>query len=274
MPLTFAHPLAAVPFARRGLPLSALAVGAMSPDFVYFLMLVPGHQLGHSLGGIVLWDLPLSLLVLWMFHRLIKRPLAELLPTPLQARLAPWVRPFPWLPARRFAALVGAILLGAVTHLAWDAFTHHDRAVVVHWSLLRRTVELGSLGAVPVYKLLQHGSTVVGLALLGLWLARVLARTQPIAVEPRLASHQRGLRLAGLVLISLAAGIAWASLTTPASPHAVQFFLGRWIVATTTAAFLLASLYGLGVRAAESGRSISRTGANDEHSTHHRTSPR
>ncbi len=36
MPWTVSHPAAAAPFARWGLVLSALVVGSMAPDFVYF----------------------------------------------------------------------------------------------------------------------------------------------------------------------------------------------------------------------------------------------
>lgn len=249
MPLTFAHPLAAAPFARWGLPLSALVVGAMSPDFIYFLQLRPGHQLGHTLPGLVLWDLPAALVVLWIFHRLLKQPVGELLPPAVQARLAPWSAPFPFLPARRFATVAAAILVGAVSHVVWDSFTHQTGAAVVRFEVLERSVGLEPWGSAPVYKLLQHGSTLVGLGLLGLWLLRVLARTRPVAVEPRLAASARWLRLLALTLLPLAAGAAWAWITTAGEPDMLRLFAGRWVVATTTGAFLAAGLYGLATRA-------------------------
>lgn len=250
MPLTFAHPLAAVPFARRGLPLSALVVGAMAPDFIYYLQLRPGSDLGHTMPGLLLWNLPVALVVLWIFHRLLKRPLGELLPPGLQARLAPWSAPFPFLPARRLVHVVAALLLGVVTHVAWDSFTHRTGAAVSRFPVLERPVGLGPLGEMPVYQLLQYGSTLLSLALLGLWLWRVLVRTRPVPVAPRLGARQRWFRLVALVGLALAAGAAWAWTTTVGEPSMPRLFAVHFVVATTTAAFLLASLYGLGVRTA------------------------
>jgi hypothetical protein len=109
VPLTFAHP--AVPLARLGLPLSALVVGSMAPDFVYSLRLAPRGSFGHTLPGLVLFCLPAGLAVLWAFHRLMKRPLLALGPPPLQRRLAPLPAPFRFLPARRLALVVAGVLM-------------------------------------------------------------------------------------------------------------------------------------------------------------------
>ena len=39
MPLTIAHPAAVLPFRHSRLPISALVIGSLAPDFEYFLHL-------------------------------------------------------------------------------------------------------------------------------------------------------------------------------------------------------------------------------------------
>lgn len=246
MPLTFAHPVAAVPFTRLGLPLSALVVGSMSPDFVYFLRLRPGGEFGHTVPGLLLSDLPASLLVLWVFHRWLARPLLELAPRAVQERLAPVAGRFAFGPPSRWLRIVLAVLLGAATHVLWDGFTHGNGWAVERWPGLREPVGLGSLGDVRLFKLLQHGSSLAGLlalAALGAWWLR---RTPPVArVSPRLPSAVRLRRVLALAGGGLAFGLAYAWLSTPEDPDFLRLFAGRAIVAGTTGACLLALGYGV-----------------------------
>ena len=94
MPFTLSHPAAAVPFAKRGLALSALVVGSMAPDFPYFFPLPISSYFSHSILGIGLVNVPLGLILLWLFHRILKYPLLLLLPLSHQKRL--------WLVAQGF----------------------------------------------------------------------------------------------------------------------------------------------------------------------------
>ena len=84
MPFTLAHAAAALPFRRTRLILSAVVVGTFAPDFEYFLRLVPGGHFGHTLPGVFVLDLPLSLVVLWLFHTYMREPIMTLLPEPIQ----------------------------------------------------------------------------------------------------------------------------------------------------------------------------------------------
>jgi Domain of unknown function (DUF4184) len=154
MPLTFAHPAAALPLARLRLPLSALVVGSMAPDLVYFLRLAPRGHFGHTLPGLFLFCLPAGLALLWTFHHVLKGPLLDLAPDAARRRLAAGQGASPF---GRPVALVVAVGLGAVTHDVWDAFTHAGGWAVAALPALRQPVAPFGLGPVPVYKLLQHG---------------------------------------------------------------------------------------------------------------------
>lgn len=179
MPFTPSHAAAAVPIHRllgRRLRLSALVIGSMSPDFEYIVRLVPSSKYGHTVPGLFAFCLPVGLAVYTVFHTVMKRPLALLLPDRLRAHAAPEIdRP-------AFASLwaVGvvciAILLGAVSHVLWDAFTHKGSDVVHASSMLSATLVGRPGGGFKVYNALQHLSGVLGLALLARWVRLWAAR--------------------------------------------------------------------------------------------------
>src|SRR3954451_141750 len=99
MPFTPAHPAIVVPLARRWpgcFILPALVVGSMSPDFEYFVYLRPIRTIGHDLVGIPLLCVPSGLALLWLFQRVMKRPMVLLLPRALRVRLLPHCDPIPF----------------------------------------------------------------------------------------------------------------------------------------------------------------------------------
>src|SRR5215207_10670216 len=65
-------------------------------------------------------------------------------------------------------------VVGILTHLAWDSFTH-DGWLTDAWPALTALA-----GPLPVYKWLQHASTVAGLMALGVWIAVWMRHTPPI----------------------------------------------------------------------------------------------
>jgi hypothetical protein len=170
VPFTLAHGAAALPFRRLHLVTSGLVVGTFAPDFEYFLRLAPVGGFSHTLSGTFVLTLPLALLVLWLFHAFVKVPVARLLPNAIQQRLTDHLGEFRFRGAARFALIVGSILLGIATHLLWDSFTHPNTWPYRHWALLSQRLPLPVIGLTPVYKVLQHGSTVVGIAVLAAWL--------------------------------------------------------------------------------------------------------
>ncbi|MGH7803952.1 MAG: DUF4184 family protein, partial [Candidatus Binatia bacterium] len=143
MGFTLAHPGAVVPIwllAGRLLPLPALAIGALSPDFEYLIRLAPHGDAGHDLAGIFLFCLPLSLLVLVAFEAVVREPMAELLALPPRFAISPARTPGWW------ASAAIAIIIGAASHAGWDALTYGDGWIVglvrsdrfgnVRWDLL------------------------------------------------------------------------------------------------------------------------------------------
>jgi hypothetical protein len=171
MPFTLAHPAAAIPLSRvlgRASVLSALIIGSMSPDLVYFLPLGINRAASHSLVGLFWLCVPLGLVSYVLFH-VLWRPLGSyLLPRPLRGRF-PCLPGPSRLPAAPLWAVLVSLMVGAATHLLWDAFTHEDGFVVEVFPPLRTLLWEVRGYRVFTYKVLQHGSSLIGFALLAYW---------------------------------------------------------------------------------------------------------
>lgn len=192
MPFTVSHVAAILPFVGRGrLVTSALVIGAMAPDIPYFLQLGGESGLTHSAIGIVTVDLlmGLALLALWMWWL---APAAWLLaPAPIRAAWPAgwgrwgWARPAAVVrdPEGRWrerdtrepgsCAWWGwasvSLMLGAATHVVWDAFSHAGRFGVelVPWLAAEQ-------GPLEGYRWMQYlggalGLLAVGVAVLVSW---------------------------------------------------------------------------------------------------------
>ncbi|MBD3943738.1 DUF4184 family protein [Microbacterium sp. NEAU-LLC] len=185
MPFTPSHAVVALPFVRTPLVPAAIAVGAMTPDLPLFVRGLPlQYGITHSFAWLPLtMAVALALLLVW---RCVLRPAArELSPGWLAVRL-----PGEWDAGARasfgetFAArqgarpgvrsvllLVASLAIGVVSHIVWDLFTHEGR-----WGSSAIPFLDATWGPLPGYKWLQHGSSVIGLVILGVFMAVWLAR--------------------------------------------------------------------------------------------------
>ncbi|MFF4797596.1 DUF4184 family protein [Streptomyces sp. NPDC001351] len=192
MPFTLSHAAAVLPAVRsdgsgRGRLIPAVLVaGSFAPDMTYYAAsAVPGAmefgEVTHSFFGVFTVDVLVAwaLVGLWL---LVREPLVALLPRPWQPRPAvllrcgsPRARLRPSLAGWWYASAA----LGALTHVVWDAFTHHDRWGVRLFPVLGRV-----LWGSPLYSDLQYGSSVVGAVVIGAWVTRALRRA-PAHPVPR-----------------------------------------------------------------------------------------
>src|SRR5215813_5856766 len=79
----------------------------------------------------------------------------------------------------KFLMIVVATLVGIGTHLAWDSFTHPNTWVYRTLPGLHAPLDIPILGATPIYKIFQHGSTLFGIAVLSIWFLLWYRRTEP-----------------------------------------------------------------------------------------------
>lgn len=170
MPFTVSHSAAILPFNKKPFVLSALIMGSMSPDFLYFIPFIPNYHFTHTFQGLFLFCLPTSMIALLIYHKLLKHPFIWLLPQQVQSRLLNTLKPFDFFPISRFLWITCSILLGSLTHIVWDSFTHANGQAVLLFPFLVQPVIVVASETIFLYKLLQYLSTIVGGLIVLLWL--------------------------------------------------------------------------------------------------------
>lgn len=185
MPFTLAHPAVVVPLykaARWYTSLSALVIGSMAPDFVYFVPAGIPARLTHSLVGVILFCVPCGWIAFTIFHRFVKRPVIDLLPSIVARKLADTAGTVAVPFLTRWIIVISSLALGALTHIVWDAFTHGNTVVVKNVEVLQTMIASIGTYHLYLYKLLQHMSSIVGItALIGWIVAWVNADTKQVA---------------------------------------------------------------------------------------------
>jgi Domain of unknown function (DUF4184) len=236
MPYTLAHPAAILPIYRWAAPytsVTALAIGSMAPDFVYFVPLpITGAQ-SHGLLGIFWFCIPSGFLLWVLLHFFLKPPVLAFLPPAMGTRLAALLannkrmRGFNWHSA---GVLVLSLALGALTHIIWDSFTHWNTIVVRNVEFLRMWVSLPFGRSVRLFTVLQHASTVVGLSILALAGWYGMRHVKPLSPQQvGSISHRNRIILIVAMALCAAIGGAWA---LPADfMHArLEPVLFKWVV--------------------------------------------
>lgn len=168
MPFTLSHAVAVIPLYKylgRYTAFSALIIGSMVPDFAYLTpFLVDQRMDSHSLIGIYLFGIPMGLTVYFIYHFFMAPVIVSILPESLQKHLdndlfngkIPDINSF---------TLVFSLMLGSLTHIFWDFFTHYSGIPqFVSWM----DIPLATVDGYDImpYRVLQHFSSVFGLSLL------------------------------------------------------------------------------------------------------------
>lgn len=214
MPFTVSHAAAVLPFRKLDLVWSAFIVGSMAPDFPYVIGNTQYRDLGHQAPGLILFTVPASLIALWLFHNVLKEPVVGLLPSGMQERLQPQLRPFAFRGTSRLLAILGSIALGIATHLVWDSFTHGHTWPWRHFAWLRAWVQVPLVHRhLPCYALLQYVSTVVGLLALAIWIVLWYRNSAPeAAMAPRVPPKSRFGLAVTMLAVAVVAGMARATI--------------------------------------------------------------
>ncbi|TQJ32437.1 DUF4184 family protein [Microbacterium sp. SLBN-146] len=205
MPFTPSHAVIALPFVRTRLVPAAIAVGAMTPDLALFTR---GFPLPYGRTHDVLWlpatvGVALALLLVW---RCALRPaVRELSPAWLAQRLpTSWdhgaragvgetfagvargsaVKDRPRASVSAVALLIASLALGVVSHIVWDLFTHEGR-----WGVQWIPALDLMWGPLSGYKWLQHASSFIGLAIIGVWGIVWVSRRRTDGPVPRIVPN-------------------------------------------------------------------------------------
>ncbi|MFB7181768.1 DUF4184 family protein [Streptomyces sp. NPDC056257] len=193
MPFTLSHAAAVLPAVRRTgrargpLVASALVLGSFAPDTFYFTDAVVEGVMAygtvtHSLAGVFTLDAVLTAVLVgcWL---LLREPLIALLPRGWRGRVHAFVRGEEWRERRRLPALAAwfyvSAVVGSLTHVVWDSFTHIDRWGTNALPELEEPLAFG----LPLYSYLQYGTSAVAACAL-LWFTVTALRRLPASPAP------------------------------------------------------------------------------------------
>lgn len=209
LPATFAHPAAILPLLRYPFVPAALVAGAVAPDFPYFMRIPVAAEdwyepfvnatYTHSLAGMITATAPIALLI-FLLLRFLKRPLKYLAGRSEHgtSEMRPLTHHVLW-------TLV-SVLLGILTHVVWDSFTHGDSWLVSRIQVLQAPM----IFDIPVNRFLQHASSILGVFFLAFWGARRLKSAERSSSKMRVAPKTLMTRIliaSSIVLVSIALSV-------------------------------------------------------------------
>jgi hypothetical protein len=135
----------------------------MVPDFEFFFQMREVENIGHHWYGILLFDLPVAILCCFAFHNLLKQLLIINLPAVYRNKLMD-VFEFNWnaYSAANKVKILWSLLVGILSHIAWDGFTHYDGFFVLALPILQTSISI--MGKqIPTYFSMQVISSIVGM---------------------------------------------------------------------------------------------------------------
>jgi hypothetical protein len=165
MPFTFSHPAIVLPLTRlskKWFSLTGLVIGSLTPDFEYFLRMQMKSHYSHTIDGLFWFDLPLGLLLAFIFHNVVRDRLFDNLPIFLKSRFGEfkqvdWNNYF----KGNWGIVMISVLVGASSHIFWDGFTHEQGFFAQTIPALTHAVDFFG-EQIPITKILQHSSTIAG----------------------------------------------------------------------------------------------------------------
>jgi hypothetical protein len=255
VPFTISHVAAVIPGYRllsRAHVFTAAVIGSMVPDFG---LLIPPDLLRwqtHSVLALFTFCLPAGLLTYWLTQLVIKPAMLEILPDRPFLRLQGSEFHVSATDIRHWVAVGLAILIGAVTHLIWDGFTHEDAHGVRMFPVLSDYGPEMAGHPVHIYRWLQYGSSVLGLlivvAALILWWRQAPRPHQPTG--RRIGATERAIWLSAYLLLPLLFIVAsvWQGWSTTVTAFGASGVVGVMAVDGMRALFACLVLLSVLIR--------------------------
>lgn len=134
MPFTFSHPAIVVPLTflnKNKFSVTALTIGSITPDFEYFINFKQQSNYSHTWLGIFWFDLPISIILFYLFNKLVKDELIDSLPDFLNCRFSRFKNLKRIIFTKeRYLIVVTSLIIGITSHLFWDKLLHRSVRLV------------------------------------------------------------------------------------------------------------------------------------------------
>lgn len=159
MPFTASHTAIILPLLKqKKLSVSGLLMGSMVPDFEFFIRLQAHVIHGHSIDAMFWLNIPTAILCITLYHLVVRNQLILNLPLYFRKRFQPFLN-FDWITYFKlnYIKVISSILIGNISHLLWDSFTHFDGFVVTKIAFLN-----AEFWQIPLYHIMQYGFSVLG----------------------------------------------------------------------------------------------------------------
>jgi hypothetical protein len=235
MPWTFAHPAAVLPLRPlKCLSFGALVVGSIVPDISYYFGDFHLGARAHTLRGVFTLCLPTGLALIALV-RVLHRPVAGLLPHPHRQALLSLPQ-MPRLGLRTVWQVSVSVIIGGITHVAWDSFTHGTGYLVAMVPLLRISGFRLGTRTFRLFEVLQHASTALGVGVLFVAYVRWLRSIDPGSAASHLSDRWRYGLLGALAVTSLvtALPVAYFVSASMSGNANIGLFVVRYVISCTT----------------------------------------
>ncbi|MFD1551059.1 hypothetical protein DNU06_04340 [Putridiphycobacter roseus] len=175
MPFTFSHPAIILPLCHKrfsNLSSTGMIIGSITPDLEYFLRMRMERIHGHEVGAIFWYQLPICFIFSVIFHVIVKKPLLLHSPTFIQKRLG-YLAHKNWIDylSKHWTQFIVSAIIGILSHLIWDSFTHAHGLFGKSSALLMLSFEY-TWGRTYLFEWFQLLSSLLGLLALFLFIFR------------------------------------------------------------------------------------------------------
>lgn len=205
MPFTFSHPAAVLPLSlipKKWISVTSLVIGSITPDFEYFFRMEQDSIYSHTFSGIFWFDLPLGLLLVYLYNFLIRKEFIEHLPVFLNRRFSRFnVFRRDLTSFKNLLFVLISLFIGITSHIIWDKLTHKTVNIIeatehyhVFWEA-NSVVGAGIIAAITLN--MQKGKNTQKNDMLLFWL--------PIAVIALLVIYLRYLSASGFRELGISA---------------------------------------------------------------------
>jgi len=247
VPFTFSHPAIILPLKKLSpgaFSLTGLIIGSITPDFEYFIRMKVKSIYSHSLVGVFWFDIPLAILLTFVYHNNVRNKLTANLPAFLNNRLNGFAT-FDWNDffKKNWLVVVLSIVIGAASHLLWDSFTHPAGFFVQRLGVLQKGINIFQKH-VPLYSILQQLSTLIGGAIV-IW-AILRLKSKKSIQSPYKVFYW--LIVGGITAITLGCRFCGG----------LNFHMYGDIIMTTIAGFIFAIIIAPAIFRLSSGKTTSR----------------